>query len=228
MVRQLALELPVRPARGRAAFFVAPPNALAVQQIDAWRDWPARKLVLIGPEASGKTHLVHVWADLASAEVIHARDLPQAELPALAAAGAVAVEDADRIAGRRQAEDALFHLHNLLAAEGGTLLMTARRAPRDWGLCLPDLASRVQAAATAHLEPPDDTLLAAVLVKLFADRQIAVSPDLIGYLVDRMERSFAAAAETVAAIDREALASRRKPGPRLAREVLDNGPGGDD
>ncbi|NDK33553.1 DnaA ATPase domain-containing protein [Rhodovulum sulfidophilum] len=225
MARQLAFDLPVRPARGRAAFFVAPANALAVQQIEGWQDWPARKMVLIGSEGSGKTHLVHVWADLAAAEVIHARDLPQAELPALAAHGAIAVEDADRIAGRMQAEDALFHLHNLLAAEGGTLLMTARRAPLEWGLQLPDLASRVQAAATAHLAPPDDALLAAVLVKLFADRQIAVGPDLIGYLVGRMERSFSAAAETVAAIDREALASGRKPGLRLAREVLDKDPG---
>ncbi|MCO8145759.1 chromosomal replication initiator DnaA [Rhodovulum tesquicola] len=221
MARQLILDLPVRPARGRAAFFVAPANEIAVAQIEDWRAWPGGKLVLIGPEGSGKTHLANVWAELTGAPVRYAADLPAADLPALAETGAVAVEDADRIGGDRTAETALFHLHNLLAASGGALLVTARGPARDWGLGLPDLASRMQAAATAHLDPPDDALLAAVLVKLFADRQLAVKPDLIGYLVDRMERSFAAAAETVAAIDREALATGHRPGLRLARTVLD-------
>ncbi|GAA0294346.1 P-loop NTPase family protein [Rhodovulum strictum] len=221
MARQLILDLHVRPARGREAFFVAPANAIAVAQVEDWRGWPGGKLLLIGPEGAGKTHLVHVWAELTGAPVVQAADLAQADLPALAAAGAVAIEDADRIGGDGPAETALFHLHNLLAAGGGALLLTARGAARDWALALPDLASRMQAAATAQLNPPDDALLAAVLVKLFADRQLAVTPQLIGYLVGRMERSFAAAAETVAAIDREALATGHRPGIRLARTVLD-------
>ncbi|MBN2906313.1 MAG: chromosomal replication initiator DnaA [Rhodobacteraceae bacterium] len=221
MARQLTLDLPMRPARGRAAFFVSPSNALAVAQIEDWRAWPQRKLALIGPEGAGKTHLAHVWATLSGADPIAARDLPGVDLPTLAQGGAVAVEDADRIAGDPLAEAALFHLHNLTLAEGGTLLLTARRAPRDWPLTLPDLASRMQATATAHLAPPDDALLAALLVKLFADRQLAVPPALIGYLVGRMDRSFAAAQVLVAALDREALATGRKPGINLAREVLD-------
>jgi chromosomal replication initiation ATPase DnaA len=221
MERQLAFDLPVRPARGRAAFFVAPANELAVAQIEDWRGWPEGKLALIGPEGAGKTHLAHVWAELTGAPVVHAVDLPDADLPALAGAHAVAVENADRIGGDAPAEAALFHLHNLLRSTGGALLVTARRSPRDWRLGLPDLASRMQATATVHLNPPDDALLAAVLVKLFADRQLAVKPDLIGYLVERMERSFAAAAVTVAAIDREALATGHRPGIRLARAVLD-------
>ncbi|WP_132546404.1 DnaA/Hda family protein [Rhodovulum euryhalinum] len=227
MIRQLAFDLPVRPARGRAAFFVAPANDLAVAQIEAWRDWPGGKLALIGPEASGKTHLAHVWAELTGAPVVQAAALDGTDLPALAASGAVAVENGDRIGGDGPAEAALFHLHNLMQAGGGALLLTARTPPRDWAIALPDLASRMQATATVHLSPPDDALLAAVLVKLFADRQLAVKPELIGYLVERMERSFAAAAETVAAIDREALATGHRPGIRLARAVLDKtGPEG--
>lgn len=221
MTRQLAFDLPVRPARGRAAFFVAPANALAVAQIEDWQGWPEGKLALIGPEGAGKTHLAHVWAELTGAPVLYAADLPDADLPALAGSGAVAVENAHRIGGDAPAEAALFHLHNLIRAQGGALLLTARTPPRDWRLALPDLASRMQATATAHLDPPDDALLAAVLVKLFADRQLTVKPELVTWLVERIERSFAAAAEAVAAIDREALATGHRPGIRLARAVLD-------
>jgi len=223
MTEQMAFDLPVRSATGREDFFVSPSNAVAVAQIEAWRDWPQRKLVLVGPEGAGKTHLAHVWAAASGAEIIAAADLPGAGIEALAAHGAVAVEDADQIAGDRAAEEALFHLHNLILAEGGALMLTARTAPRQWPLVLPDLRSRLEATASATLEAPDDALLAAVLVKLFADRQIAVPPRLISYLVGRMDRSFAAAQALVADLDRRALETGRKISERLAAELLDNG-----
>lgn len=222
MTGQLAFDLPVRPALGRGDFLVAAPNALALAAIEADGEWPQGKLVLVGPAGAGKTHLAHVWAAAAGARVITGAELAEADIPALALAGRVAVEDADRIAGDREAEAALFHLHNLLLAEGGRLLLTARTAPRRWGLSLPDLASRVEAASVAAIEAPDDALLAAVLVKLFGDRQLAVAPALIPYLVARMERSFDAANRLVAALDAAALAAGRPVTRALAAAVLDS------
>ncbi|MCU0912130.1 MAG: chromosomal replication initiator DnaA, partial [Rhodobacteraceae bacterium] len=196
MPEQLAFPLPRLEARGRDAFFVASANALAVRQIEGWRDWPDRKLVLTGPEGSGKTHLAHVWAAMAGARVVPATSIAAAAVPDLAGAP-LAVEDADRVPRTAQAEAVLFHLHNLALANGQPLLFTARAAPRDWSLKLPDLASRIEATATATLEAPDDALLAAVMVKLFADRQISPPPRLIEYCVRRMDRSFAAARRLV-------------------------------
>lgn len=221
MAEQLAFDLPLRAARGREDFFVSPANALALAQVEAWHDWPQRKLVLVGPQGAGKTHLAQVWAGLTDATIIKATDLPTADIAALAARRAVVVEDADR-ALPPAAEEALFHLHNLTLAEGGTLLLSARTAPNLWPIALPDLKSRMQGTATATLAAPDDALLAAVLVKLFADRQLIVPPALIPYCVGRMERSFAAAQALVAALDAKALSSGRKIGARLAAEVLDN------
>ena len=125
---------------------------------------------------------------------------------------------AGRAAARRAAaaEEALFHLCNRLALGGGSLLVTGREPPARWPLALPDLASRLRAAPVARLEPPDDALLAAVLVKLFADRQVAVAPELIGYLVGRIDRAFAAAEATVARLDarRPGAAPADHPAPR--------------
>jgi DnaA regulatory inactivator Hda len=219
MAQQLGFDLPVRTALGREDFFVSPANAVAVAMIEGWQGWPSRKLLLIGPTGSGKTHLAHVWAQASGARIAAARDLADADIPALAQTP-VAVEDADRIAGDADAEEALFHLHNLVLAEGHSLLLTAARAPQHWGLTLPDLQSRMQGTQSATLSAPDDRLLGAVLLKLFADRQLAPSPEALNYLVKHMTRDFATARAVVAEMDRTALADRRKLTLALAREVL--------
>lgn len=222
MIRQLAFDLPAREAWRREDFFISPANATALAAVDDWRNWPSGKMVLTGPAGSGKTHLARLWAAEAGAAVLPATDLPHADLPALSAHGAVAVEDAEAAAGNPQAEAAFFHLHNLVA-QAGHLLVTAARPPRDWGLALPDLASRLQAAALTRIDAPDDALLSAVLIKLFADRQITVPPALIPYLVQRMERSIAAARDIVARLDAHALAAGRPITRQLAAEVMEKG-----
>ena len=224
MRRQLTFDLPARPALGREDFFVSPANATAVAAVEGWSGWPERKLALIGPRASGKTHLVHVWAAEAKGRVVAAANLATTDIDALGSDGSrLAVEDIGRIAGDAVAEQALFHLHNLVLAEGGCLLLTGTLPPRQWALSLPDLASRMQATNVVHLAPPDDALLKAVLMKLFADRQLAVAPPVMDYLVTRMERSFDAAGRLVDALDRAALAERRAITRPLAAAVLDNG-----
>ncbi|WP_371037853.1 chromosomal replication initiator DnaA [Rhodosalinus sp. FB01] len=220
MPRQLSFDLPARPALGRDDFFVSPANAEALATVEGWRDWPGGKLVLVGPQGAGKTHLAHVWAALSGARIVAAAELAAADIPALAARP-VAVEDADRIAQDGAAEAALFHLHNLALAERRALLVTGRGAPGRWGLGLPDLESRLQAAGIVRLAAPDDALLSALLAKLFADRQLSPSPDTITYLTRRIDRSFAAAARIVAKLDRAALAGKRPVTRALAAEVLD-------
>ncbi|MGV6847001.1 MAG: chromosomal replication initiator DnaA [Marinibacterium sp.] len=217
--RQLSFDLPGRTALGREDFFVSPANALAIDLIDRTDALPGRKLAICGPPGSGKTHLAHVWAVRYSARLISATDLPGLVLPDLAQT-AVAVEDVPEIAGRDAAETALFHLHNLLAESGRPLLLTGGPAPHRWDIALPDLQSRVNGAAHAALDPPDDRLLAAVLAKLFADRQLTPRPDVIPYLLSVMDRSFAEASNMVDRIDRAALNQGRNVTRALAAELI--------
>lgn len=219
MTRQLAFDLPTREQFRREDFFISPANAVALAAVEDWRGWPSGKMLLVGPQGSGKTHLARLWAAECGAAVIAGADLDQADLPALSAHGAVAVEDAECVAGQPAHEAAFFHLHNLVT-QAGHLLVTAARPPRDWGLRLPDLASRLQAAALTRLDPPDDALLSAVLIKLFSDRQITVPPALIPYLVLRMERSIAAARALVAELDARSLALGKPISRQMAADLL--------
>ncbi|WP_323771405.1 HdaA/DnaA family protein [Antarctobacter sp.] len=216
---QLPLPLPTRTALGWQDYFVSPSNALAVAQVENWRNWPTRKLILAGPRGAGKTHLAHIWAQMAGARIVDADALRGADIPALAE-GPVCVENVEKIAGSRADEEALFHLHNLVLASGGVLMITATRPPALWNLSLPDLASRMMGAQLAHISEPDDTLLAALLAKLFADRQIVPAPEVIAYLVRHMPRSYATAARIVAALDAAALAHQRRVSRPMAARVL--------
>lgn len=220
MPNQLAFDLPAKPALGREDFFVSPANANAVAMVEAWNTWPNRKLALVGPSGAGKTHLAHVWAELASARIVSATALPQLDIPELASRN-IALEDVAMIAGNPQAETALFHLHNLTLAQNHSLLITADLAPARWGLTLPDLKSRMESTTSVIIESPDDTLLAALMVKLFTDRQLSPTPETIPFLIRHIDRSFDMARRVVSALDDAALSQGREINRKLAGDVLD-------
>ena len=214
---QIPLDLPHRAAMGAADFLVAACNRDAVAMLDRWPGWPAPALVIHGEEGCGKTHLTHVWRAQSGAVAIDRAALTADSLPALLGeASACVVEDADRGAD----ETALFHLYNMLAERGGHLLLTARTPVSRWGIALADLRSRLAAAMSVAVGPPDDELIGGVLIKHFLDRQIRVDPAVLTFLLGRMERSFAAARRIVAALDEAGLAEKRGITVPLAREVL--------
>jgi chromosomal replication initiation ATPase DnaA len=104
-------------------------------------------------------------------------------------------------------------------------LLTSRQPPSRWQVRLADLRSRLNAATTVAIGAPDDMLMEAVVVKLFADRQLKIGPDVVAFMLARMERSFEAARDLVSRIDAAALNTQRKITQRLVREVLE-GEGG--
>jgi chromosomal replication initiation ATPase DnaA len=211
---QLPLDLPVDAAQERDDIIVTPANALAVEMIDAWPQWPGPVVVIAGPPGSGKSHIARVWSGMSGAAVL---DMAAIDMSAPPTSNNVVLEDAK--AGAIP-EQALFHLLNHVRAEGGHCLITSRQWPAAWGVRLPDLASRLRASQLVELSEPDDALLCAVMVKLFADRQVNAPPHVISWLAARMERSLDAARTIVAAMDREALARGAKISRSLAADVL--------
>jgi len=206
VARQLALALGHAASFARDDFLEGPSNTAALTFVERWPDWPSLNLLLIGPQGAGKTHLASVWAADAGARVISAHMLEEISVPTALATGALVIED---LAAGVFDERALFHLLNLARAERAHMLLTTRSAPSAWTLEVPDLASRLREIPSVTLASPDDALLRAVLVKLFADRQLPVDESLIGYVTTRIERSFAAAQAIVSDLDREALRQQR-------------------
>jgi chromosomal replication initiation ATPase DnaA len=223
---QLVIGLPALRRFGRADFLPAPANETALAFVDAWPQWPGVALVLHGPEGAGKSHLAAIWQARAQPLAIDPQQL--AGTPArtlLGAAQAVLLEDLDRALAVVPLEEPLFSLWTALAERGGHLLLTARLPPARWALGLPDLASRLRGAAAVTLAAPDDELLAGLLVKLLNDRQVRIAPEVVRFLLPRIERSFAAVHCLAEALDRAALAEHREITVPLARAVLEQEPG---
>jgi chromosomal replication initiation ATPase DnaA len=215
--RQLALDLPHAESFRRDDFLESPANSAALALVERWPDWPHSSAAIVGPAGSGKSHLAAIWAERAGARIVAAGELNAAGVPGALATGALAIED---FAPGRVDEPALFHLLNLAGEQGAFLLITARQRLDQGALALADLASRLRAVPAVTLAPPDDSLLAAVLVKLFADRQLAIDEGVVSYLVARIERSLASAEAIVTRLDRAALSRGRSVTRALASEVL--------
>ncbi|AYM80697.1 MULTISPECIES: DnaA regulatory inactivator HdaA [Agrobacterium] len=212
---QLPLAFSHQSASGRDDLLVSASLAAAVSLIDEWPNWRSPVVVLAGPPGSGKSHLANIWKNISDARDIH----PEAGADAARAAetGPVLFEDADR---RGFDETELFHVINSVRQHGTTLLMTSRQWPAAWPVTLPDLRSRLKAVTVVETGEPDEGLLAQVLVKLFADRQLYMDDKLIGYIVNRMERSLDTAQTIVDRIDRLALARGTRITRPLVAEVL--------
>lgn len=211
--RQLPFDLPQRNAMGAADFVASRSNEAALALIQAWPSWPVPALAVHGPAGCGKTHLGHVFQEKVGDKALFLTapttlpDLP--ERPVL-------ILDEPRLD-----ETAFFHLLNSVKGEGGSLLILSRTAPARWPLTLPDLASRLKAVPSVEVAAPDDALLAAVLVKHFADRQIHVTSGVIDYVLKHSERSFAGAGNIADRLDRAALAQGRAITIPLVRQILD-------
>jgi chromosomal replication initiation ATPase DnaA len=213
MIRQLALPLPFAASFDARDVIADASNEAALSWLAKPEAWPLGRLALYGAAGLGKTHLARAAAARFGWRWLDGMGLRG--LPAPAPQGN-AVDDADCVAD----EAALFHLINLCAERGESLLLIGREAPARWTVRLPDLASRLRATQSVGVGPASDALLRALLSKFFADRQLRVEPDVQAWLLTRLPRDAASLAEAVARLDHAALGMGGRITRPLARLAL--------
>lgn len=210
---QLLLDYPIPVHYDPDDFLVDDPNAQSFSLMEQWPSWPDSFVLLMGPPGSGKTHLATLWARLSGATSVSASVVTSEELPRLLEEPALIVDPCD--VGLKD-ERAFFHLLNGLRAQKKYGLFLARSSPTEWGLAVPDLLSRLRLMIQTVIYPPNDTLLSAVLLKLFCDRQIVVEEHIIKAIIARTERSFLGIQRFVAALDARSL----REGRRITRSMV--------
>ncbi|MBR9826632.1 MAG: hypothetical protein GYB36_12660 [Alphaproteobacteria bacterium] len=218
MIKQMALDLPVKADFSAQSFIRGEANDEARTALGQWHHWPKNAFALIGPEGAGKSHLGHIWAEETGADIIRPDELA-ASLEHLRHGSCLLIEDADQ----DSAGKAMFHAFNRAAGGGiAGLLLTARTNPASWPCSVPDLKSRLRALPHVSLKEPDDDMLTRLMRKQLHDRRAPIQPGVIEYLLPRMERSVSATRRLVDLLDKHALVKRTAITRSVAREVLDS------
>lgn len=222
---QLPLGFETRSLQGREDFIVTPVTKAAVSMIDSWPDWPASTNAIFGPPGSGKSHLAAIWQERSAAPGIDFNTLD--DVTEYLQSGSAkhnknfVLRVPEPVATSGAAEESFFHLLNAVRAEQGNLLLISRVSPARLPFKLPDLVSRLKSVPAIEIPAPDDDLLRGIVTKLFNDRQLTVSIEVVDYIVPRMERSFEGARCLVNQLDRLALSEKRAITIPLVRRILE-------
>lgn len=177
-------------------------NAEAVTALADTSEWANSILAVIGPKGSGKTHLGHIWTERHKAIAL---DGSKGFVPRQNYRGrALWIDDASLAD-----EYTLFTLINLtITGELKALLFTDQNMPSDWNVQLPDLHSRLKNVQVARIQEPDEDLLSAIITKLFMDRGLKVSDNLIDYLLVHADRSVDSLRSLIHGLDKQAAAEK--------------------
>ncbi len=194
MTDQIALPFQWPAEANERDFIVGDANRTAVRHLEHWSLWPVMASVLTGPRKSGRSLLGRIFA---------------------AKTGGRFVDNAES-----QDEERLFHAWNAAQSERKPLLLAADEPPARWKIKLPDLRSRLLASQHVAIEEPDSALMTALVEKLINNRGLEARPEVVRYVVPRIERSYVALGRLVDALDEAALARRRPITLAVAKEAL--------
>ena len=225
IAEQLIFNLNRQGKVGLENFYISKSNQVAVKTIKRWEDWPAKKLLLMGPSGSGKSHLADFWTRTTKARTLEINEISDFNLEELNNNSGFVIDDVDQIRmfnknDKDRIEEKLFHLLNFSAQASCFLMMTSSAPITSWGLKLSDLISRLATIAVVELFPPDDDLLIAVLLKQFDDKQIKVSPEVVLFVSKRINRTFESIREFVNLADHLTLKNKRDVTIPFVSEIL--------
>lgn len=192
------------PSLSEADFIRSDSNAEAYDAVLSDNDWPDGRLIMTGPAKSGKTHLAKIWCQQTGAELIECGELTQ-EIIETSRGRHLAVIRSHQCVENSNNELLMFHLLNAMVESGGSLMLTSSKRPVLWKVRLPDLKSRIEGSRLVSIHQPDDFLLKALIIKLLADRQISVAPNVIDYILPRIERTYCAVENLISEMDQRSL-----------------------
>ena len=224
-IHQLPFNFAHQPFLSKEDFIVSPCNVEAFKMIEMWPDWPAFGLCIYGPEHCGKTHLANIFAQNVSIKTNFPYPIPYLDASGIKMDMAPKLFEFNKCLivenlSENINEEALFHLFNWYRNEGGFILFSSHTPPARLNIKLPDLLSRLKMLPAIAIDEPDDELLSALIIKLFSDRQILVSPEVVNYILMNMHRSFDYAHKLVDEIDTISLSYKRAVSIPIVKEAM--------
>lgn len=212
---------------GEEDFLVASCNETAYKAVAMWPQWQHFALNIYGSKSSGKSHLAHIWVN----KVLSFLPRP-VQIPFIPARQ-VNMKNVNKLTNEHQFlviedletainEEAFFHLYNNYNVPERFILFTSVQPPSKLPFKLPDLRSRLNIIPTVEIYQPDDEMLTALIAKLFNDRQIIISQEILNHILKHTERSFEFVSKLVAEIDDISWTYGRAVSIPIVRQALKN------
>ena len=164
-------------------YIVSAANREAYDYVVMWPRWIDFATVLVGDRCSGKTYLSSIWQQKANAMAItldnieYYRDFMHKYENFL-------IDDAHLLS---DFEGEIMHVYNIIKEQKKNLLVTT---VKGHVFKLPDLRSRLLAVPNYHIVQPDDYLTAMLIIKAFAEHDIAINPRMLEYVSARVDREY--------------------------------------
>ncbi len=215
MAEQLPLNYNPGPSAG---FLEGKANAQLLAAL-ARESWPSGRMAVIGEAGSGKSRIAHSLLLSGAAAVGTAQGT--SKLISGAQAPMLIIDNFARFIAEEGAEEAFFHLLNRTAQTGQKVVIFTRQRLDELEIHLADLRSRLGTFESFEIAPPDDVMVLQLIAKGFQERGLIVQPDVIDYLAKRIERSYQAIANAVAALDEMAMRDKGKVNKARVRAYLE-------
>ena len=171
-----------------------------------------QKILLIGPNKSGKTHLGKIWQKNNNAisyennfEII------------LNYKKNIFIDDFLKNIN----EEKIFHLINHCSINKLTILLTSNKELFEHNFLLKDLVSRLKTFNLLRIDLPDDDLIINLMIKLLHDKQIIIkNEEIFHYILKRIERSYEEIFLLIENIDKLSLEKKRELTIPLIKKLL--------
>ena len=200
---QQTLPLKLLPSYGRHDFIVGESNLEAVKWVDNFSKSKVNGLVIIGPIASGKSHLISTLKN--KYKILEAEEINEEKINILELKDLI-IENIEKI------ENHYFFLHviNIVKEKNFKVLLTSRLPIKELNIKLEDLKSRLLAYSHSKILLPTDDVLRGIIIKISKDKGLLLSDTVINYILSHVERSYSIINSFINELDQLSLIRKKK------------------
>ena len=215
-LNQLLLDFDIKRTFNDHDYYVSDSNYFAFNLIDKWPKWEKRILNISGEKFSGKTHLANIFKSKSSALFLTENEISNDVFKKIKLYESIIVDSFSN----KIDENLTYSIFNLVDQDSKYLLINSETPLGEINFKLPDLASRSRNLLHAKINPPDDELIFAIILKNFSDRQIKIEKKIIEFIINRIDRSYSKISEFIYKIDELSLKKKKPINLKTIKEIL--------
>jgi len=215
-LNQLLLNFNFKKSFNDHDYFVSDSNYFAFNLVDKWPKWEKKILNISGEKYSGKTHLANIFKLKSSALFLNETEISNEIFKKIKLYESVIIDEFSNTVD----ENLIYSIFNLVDQDSKYLLINSEIPLSEINFKLPDLVSRSKNSLQARINPPDDELIFAIILKNFSDRQIKLEKQIIEFIVNRVERSYSKISEFIYKVDELSLKKKKPINLKTIKEIL--------